>query len=167
MNAKDHLSSDRLPPIPNKRYFTISEVAELCLVKPHVLRFWEQSFPQLRPTKRENRRYYTRQDIDLVRQIRDLLYEQLFTIKGARVVLEGSGRTQLAPSSLDITTAFPPSMEEFSTHYDLADFAGQSATDSDANSTTNAKKGMSIPWLKQEILSTLAILRADKPLEKP
>lgn len=74
-----------LPPIPGKRYFTIGEVSELCGVKPHVLRYWEQEFPQLRPIKRRgNRRYYQRQDVLLVRQIRHLLYEQGFTISGAR-----------------------------------------------------------------------------------
>ncbi|RMG36584.1 MAG: MerR family transcriptional regulator [Gammaproteobacteria bacterium] len=79
-----------LPPIPGKRYFTIGEVAELCQVKPHVLRYWEQEFPQLKPVKRRgNRRYYQRHDVELIRQIRALLYEQGFTIGGARQRLEG------------------------------------------------------------------------------
>jgi len=74
-----------LPPIPSKRYFTIGEVSELCGVKPHVLRYWEQEFTQLRPVKRRgNRRYYQRHDVLMVRQIRSLLYEQGFTIGGAR-----------------------------------------------------------------------------------
>ena len=74
-----------LPPIPAKRYFTIGEVSELCGVKPHVLRYWEQEFPQLKPVKRRgNRRYYQRQDVMLIRQIRSLLYEQGYTIGGAR-----------------------------------------------------------------------------------
>ncbi len=74
-----------LPPIPGKRYFTIGEVSELCAVKPHVLRYWEQEFPRLRPVKRRgNRRYYRRQDVVLVRQIRTLLYVEGFTISGAR-----------------------------------------------------------------------------------
>lgn len=78
-------SAEILPPIPNKRYFTIGEVSTLCAVKPHVLRYWEQEFPQLRPVKRRgNRRYYQRHDVLLVREIRDLLYEQGFTIGGAR-----------------------------------------------------------------------------------
>src|ERR1700721_2606130 len=77
-----------LPPIPGKRYFTIGEVSDLCGVKPHVLRYWEQEFPQLKPVKRRgNRRYYQHQDILLVRQIKDLLYETGFTIEGARVQL--------------------------------------------------------------------------------
>jgi DNA-binding transcriptional MerR regulator len=81
-----------LPPIPGKRYFTIGEVSELCSVKPHVLRYWEQEFPQLRPVKRRgNRRYYQRHDVLMVRQIRNLLYEQGFTIGGARLQLSGEG----------------------------------------------------------------------------
>ena len=74
-----------LPPIPGKRYFTIGEVSELCAVKPHVLRYWEQEFPSLKPVKRRgNRRYYQRHDVQLIRQIRGLLYEQGYTIGGAR-----------------------------------------------------------------------------------
>ena len=78
-------NNDELPPIPPKRYFTIGEVGELCAVKPHVLRYWEQEFPGLSPVKRRgNRRYYQRQDVILIRQIRSLLHEQGFTIGGAR-----------------------------------------------------------------------------------
>lgn len=74
-----------LPQIPSKRYFTIGEVSELCAVKPHVLRYWEQEFPQLKPVKRRgNRRYYQRHDVLLIRQIRQLLYLDGFTISGAR-----------------------------------------------------------------------------------
>ena len=82
--------NSELPPIPSKRYFTIGEVSELCAVKPHVLRYWEQEFPQLKPLKRRgNRRYYQRQDVILIRQIRSLLYEHGFTIGGARQRLSG------------------------------------------------------------------------------
>jgi len=78
-------SNPELPPIPAKRYFTIGEVSELCGVKPHVLRYWEQEFTQLKPVKRRgNRRYYQHHEVLLVRRIRDLLYEQGFTISGAR-----------------------------------------------------------------------------------
>ncbi len=74
-----------LPPIPAKRYFTIGEVSDLCCVKPHVLRYWEQEFTQLKPVKRRgNRRYYQHHEVLLIRRIRDLLYEQGFTISGAR-----------------------------------------------------------------------------------
>jgi len=78
-------NNSELPTIPGKRYFTIGEVSDLCAVKPHVLRYWEQEFSQLKPLKRRgNRRYYQRQDVILIRQIRGLLYEQGFTIGGAR-----------------------------------------------------------------------------------
>jgi DNA-binding transcriptional MerR regulator len=83
-------NNNELPAIPGKRYFTIGEVSELCGVKPHVLRYWEQEFPQLKPVKRRgNRRYYQRQDVLVIRQIRTLLYEQGFTIGGARNRLQG------------------------------------------------------------------------------
>ncbi len=85
-------NNNELPVIPGKRYFTIGEVAELCDVKPHVLRYWEQEFPQLKPVKRRgNRRYYQRHDVLLIRQIRSLLYDEGFTIGGARQRLEGDG----------------------------------------------------------------------------
>ncbi len=83
-------NNDELPPIPGKRYFTIGEVSDLCAVKPHVLRYWEQEFPQLKPVKRRgNRRYYQRQDVLIIRQIRSLLYDEGFTIGGARQKLTG------------------------------------------------------------------------------
>lgn len=83
-------NSTQLPPIPDKRYFTIGEASELCGVKPHVLRYWEQEFPQLKPvTRRGNRRYYQHKDISVIRQIRTLLYEEGFTISGARQQLYG------------------------------------------------------------------------------
>ncbi len=81
----EHLPNSELPLIPSKRYFTIGEVGELCGVKPHVLRYWEQEFTQLRPVKRRgNRRYYQHHEVMLIRRIRELLYEQGFTISGAR-----------------------------------------------------------------------------------
>lgn len=76
--------SDNLPSIPDKRYFAIGEVASLCELKPHVLRYWEQEFDQISPVKRSGRRYYQRQDLLIIRQIRSLLYEQGYTISGAR-----------------------------------------------------------------------------------
>ena len=85
------LSTDKhLPLIPGKRYFTIGEVSDLCGVKPHVLRYWEQEFPQLSPRRRRGkRRYYQRQDVMLIRQIQSLLYEHGFTIEGTRQRLSG------------------------------------------------------------------------------
>ena len=84
---------DKLPPIPPKRYFTIGEVSDLCGVKPHVLRYWEQEFTQLKPVKRRgNRRYYQHHEVLLIRRIRELLYEQGFTISGARNRLDETMR---------------------------------------------------------------------------
>jgi DNA-binding transcriptional MerR regulator len=89
----DPSNNAELPPIPVKRYFTIGEVSDLCAVKPHVLRYWEQEFPQLRPVKRRgNRRYYQRHEVMLIRQIRSLLYLEGFTISGARHKLENDGQ---------------------------------------------------------------------------
>jgi DNA-binding transcriptional MerR regulator len=83
--ASHNPTKESLPPIPAKRYFTIGEVSELCGVKPHVLRYWEQEFTQLKPVKRRgNRRYYQHHEVLLIRRIRELLYDQGFTISGAR-----------------------------------------------------------------------------------
>ena len=90
----------QLPPIPAKRYFTIGEVSELCGVKPHVLRYWEQEFTQLKPVKRRgNRRYYQHHEVLLIRRIRELLYEQGFTISGARNRLEGADSDIFKPDT--------------------------------------------------------------------
>ena len=84
-------NNSELPAIPGKRYFTIGEVSDLCAVKPHVLRYWEQEFPQLSPLKRRgNRRYYQRHDVLIIRQIRSLLYEQGYTIGGAKAHLSSN-----------------------------------------------------------------------------
>src|SRR5688500_8037981 len=102
-----------LPPIPAKRYFTIGEVSELCGVKPHVLRYWEQEFTQLKPMKRRgNRRYYQHHEVLLVRRIRELLYEQGFTISGARnrlgeVSHNGKLKDGAAPLPVDETVEMP------------------------------------------------------------
>ncbi|HEV7833736.1 MAG TPA: MerR family transcriptional regulator [Caballeronia sp.] len=100
-----------LPPIPAKRYFTIGEVSELCGVKPHVLRYWEQEFTQLRPVKRRgNRRYYQHHEVLLIRRIRELLYEQGFTINGARNRLDSHGRPNGSAGDIEDTQesgAFP------------------------------------------------------------
>ena len=96
-------SLTELPPIPTKRYFTIGEVSELCAVKPHVLRYWEQEFVQLKPVKRRgNRRYYQHHEVVLIRRIRGLLYEKGFTISGARAILESGASTR--PSGTSIPT---------------------------------------------------------------
>ncbi len=100
-----------LPEIPAKRYFAIGEVSELCAVKPHVLRYWEQEFPQLKPVKRRgNRRYYQQDDVQMVRRIRSLLYEQGFTIGGARLRLKESLRL-VVPSRPLQTPAVTPQQD--------------------------------------------------------
>ncbi len=98
-----------LPEIPQKRYFAISEVSELCGVKAHVLRYWEQEFQQLKPIKRRgNRRYYQHEDILMVRRIRELLYEQGFTIGGARLKLRGhQAEEPTSPESAVVRSEFP------------------------------------------------------------
>jgi len=100
-----HKPNSELPPIPAKRYFTIGEVSELCGVKAHVLRYWEQEFTQLKPVKRSgNRRYYQHHEVLLIRRIRELLYEQGFTISGARNRLESSNQ-QDAGTATPVTTS--------------------------------------------------------------
>ena len=95
-------NNNELPPIPGKRYFTIGEVSELCGVKPHVLRYWEQEFPQLKPVKRRgNRRYYQHHDVLLIREIRGLLYEQGFTIGGARLQLDTDNKAPQPAAQAD------------------------------------------------------------------
>lgn len=102
----EHAAKVQLPPIPAKRYFTIGEVSELCGVKPHVLRYWEQEFTQLKPVKRRgNRRYYQHHEVLLIRRIRELLYEQGFTISGARNRLDENDVRQ---STAEASTASQP-----------------------------------------------------------
>jgi DNA-binding transcriptional MerR regulator len=102
-----------LPPIPAKRYFTIGEVSDLCGVKPHVLRYWEQEFTQLKPIKRRgNRRYYQHHEVLLIRRIRELLYEQGFTISGARNRLdEGSRHHRPRGNGHATLTEEPPELD--------------------------------------------------------
>ena len=100
------IPNSELPAIPSKRYFAIGEVSELCGVKSHVLRYWEQEFPSLKPMKRRgNRRYYQREDVILIRQIRGLLYEQGYTISGARQKIMGGGIDEETPISNNVTSS--------------------------------------------------------------
>jgi DNA-binding transcriptional MerR regulator len=123
-----------LPPIPAKRYFTIGEVSELCGVKPHVLRYWEQEFTQLKPVKRRgNRRYYQHHEVLLIRRIRELLYEQGFTISGAR-------------NKLDSRAADPAQRE-----YDEGDASEQSAG--------AGAVGLDRDLIRSELLAILALLK--------
>ena len=106
-------NNTELPTIPGKRYFTIGEVSDLCAVKPHVLRYWEQEFPQLKPLKRRgNRRYYQRHDVIIIRQIRSLLYEHGFTIGGARLKLSGSEAKDDSNQSQQIIKQLRSELEE-------------------------------------------------------
>ena len=106
-------NNDELPAIPGKRYFTIGEVSDLCAVKPHVLRYWEQEFPQLKPVKRRgNRRYYQRQDVLVIRQIRSLLYDHGFTIGGARNRLEGEEAREDLTQTQQIVRQMRTELEE-------------------------------------------------------
>ncbi len=105
--------NDELPPIPGKRYFTIGEVSELCSVKPHVLRYWEQEFPQLKPVKRRgNRRYYQRDDVLTIRQIRALLYDQGYTIGGARLQMQSDAEGGEEASDKQLLTKMIADLED-------------------------------------------------------
>ena len=109
----DQGSNNELPVIPAKRYFTIGEVSELCGVKPHVLRYWEQEFTNLKPVKRRgNRRYYQRQDVLVIRQIRSLLYDEGFTIGGARQKLTGEEARSDTSQSQQIVRQLRVELEE-------------------------------------------------------
>jgi DNA-binding transcriptional MerR regulator len=126
----------QLPPIPAKRYFTIGEVSELCGVKPHVLRYWEQEFTQLKPVKRRgNRRYYQHHEVLLIRKIRELLYEQGFTISGARNRLDDAEEV--------IETAVIPQASAQTSH-----MQSESANDFDFST------------IKQELRQVIQLLRA-------
>ena len=125
-----------LPPIPAKRYFTIGEVSELCGVKPHVLRYWEQEFTQLKPVKRRgNRRYYQHHEVLLIRKIRELLYEQGFTISGARNRLDGAEVVETA------AILMPASFQA-------------------VNSTTSANNVFDYLLFKTELREVIQLLRA-------
>ncbi len=109
----DQGHNNSLPTIPAKRYFTIGEVSNLCDVKPHVLRYWENEFPNLKPVKRRgNRRYYQRHDVIMIRQIRSLLYEHGYTISGARAKLEGSTNEKDASKSYQVIQQTRIELEE-------------------------------------------------------
>ncbi|WP_020182328.1 MerR family transcriptional regulator [Methylotenera sp. 1P/1] len=116
----------QLPPIPAKRYFTIGEVSELCGVKPHVLRYWEQEFTQLKPVKRRgNRRYYQHHEVLLIRKIRELLYEQGFTISGARNRLDGQESTEAAPVAAPVVAIAQSMATPFADTVDLTQVRAQ------------------------------------------
>lgn len=129
----------QLPPIPAKRYFTIGEVSELCGVKPHVLRYWEQEFTQLKPVKRRgNRRYYQHHEVLLIRRIRELLYEQGFTISGARNRLDGQEHDVAEQSAVSVSQS--------------------KSTESKANLLVNTKSEFNFVKVKNELKEILELL---------
>ncbi len=101
-NPKQGKGRDFLASIPSRRYFTIGEVSELCGVEPHVLRYWEEEFSQVQPTRRNKRRYYQRSDVLSIRHIRRLLYEEGYTIDGARRVISGERRGPVASRAREV-----------------------------------------------------------------
>ena len=138
-------SKVQLPPIPAKRYFTIGEVSELCGVKPHVLRYWEQEFTQLKPVKRRgNRRYYQHHEVLLIRRIRELLYEQGFTISGARNRLDGPDTAEVKFEETQVST---PQL-----NLGLNDTLPTSVDD----------KGFDLTNFKAELLDILKLLRPNQ-----
>jgi DNA-binding transcriptional MerR regulator len=139
-----------LPPIPAKRYFTIGEVSELCGVKPHVLRYWEQEFTQLRPVKRRgNRRYYQHHEVLLIRRIRDLLYEQGFTINGARNKLDARG------ALIEEDAGVQPERAAL----DGAGDSTASAAPSTVSSPSQGGASVDVVQLRKELISIVELLR--------
>lgn len=140
----DPAANTQLPPIPAKRYFTIGEVSELCGVKPHVLRYWEQEFTQLKPVKRRgNRRYYQHHEVLLIRRIRELLYEQGFTISGARHRLDDAD------------------MKELNHAAKSGNGKVHAETSAESNFIANESKPIDFTVIKSELRAILNLLRTD------
>jgi DNA-binding transcriptional MerR regulator len=152
-----------LPSIPAKRYFTIGEVGELCGVKPHVLRYWEQEFTQLRPIKRRgNRRYYQHHEVLMIRRIRDLLYEQGFTISGARNKMQELAQSQKAfrKDALNVVDESDDFSDELETD---ESFSGDEATSpklvlESAQRATSMNATSSLPSLRRELMDIRDLL---------
>jgi DNA-binding transcriptional MerR regulator len=156
-----------LPSIPAKRYFTIGEVGELCGVKPHVLRYWEQEFTQLRPVKRRgNRRYYQHHEVLMIRRIRDLLYEQGFTISGARNKMQEISQSQ---RGLKKETADDNAFDE-SINHELDEDSAEDMSDEDspvedrelalesAQRASSFQATTSLPTLRRELMDIRDLL---------
>ena len=154
-----------LPSIPAKRYFTIGEVSDLCGVKPYVLRYWEQEFTQLKPMKRRgNRRYYQHHEVLLIRRIRDLLYEQGFTISGARNRLTESGSSRGSPATVmngdsvgDDVLDLDDMIEEFEAEAGANQAGGANAAAAIPQPEV-ATIALSIPQMRQELISIRGLL---------
>ncbi len=148
-----------LPPIPAKRYFTIGEVSDLCGVKPYVLRYWEQEFTQLKPMKRRgNRRYYQHHEVLLIRRIRDLLYEQGFTISGARNRLTEAGSVRASAEGNDTGQDSRLSTDAI----DLDDIIDELQAEADAPFDVRQPEvstvAISVPQMRQELISIRGLL---------
>src|SRR5919198_1138805 len=145
-----------LPAIPAKRYFTIGEVSELCGVKPYVLRYWEQEFTQLKPMKRRgNRRYYQHHEVLLIRRIRELLYEQGFTISGARNRLTESGHSRSEPAAIADDTLDGVEVIELP---EVIEELGAEAVVAPAPVKHAAPSEVSIVQMRQELISIRGLL---------
>jgi DNA-binding transcriptional MerR regulator len=147
-----------LPAIPAKRYFTIGEVSDLCGVKPYVLRYWEQEFTQLKPMKRRgNRRYYQHHEVLLIRRIRELLYEQGFTISGARNRLTESAqsRAETAHSS-DHEAAYAEALDDVTAEEMLARISTSAVLD--VPTSTQPPTEMTVVQMRQELISIRSLL---------
>ena len=140
-----------LPAIPAKRYFTIGEVSDLCGVKPYVLRYWEQEFTQLKPMKRRgNRRYYQHHEVLLIRRIRELLYEQGFTISGAR--------NRLSDAAIPRDAGAEPEIDEPDEVIDMAQALEVEAGAGDAQATLQPKSALGLEDVRGELLAIRALL---------
>jgi DNA-binding transcriptional MerR regulator len=150
-----------LPSIPAKRYFTIGEVSDLCGVKPYVLRYWEQEFTQLKPMKRRgNRRYYQHHEVLLIRRIRDLLYEQGFTISGARNRLtESASSRHQAEAAADALQAADDAAMDLEEVIDPLQAGADEATESNGIPQPEVSTiAMSMPQMRQELISIRGLL---------
>lgn len=151
-----------LPTIPVKRYFTIGEVSELCGVRSYVLRYWEQEFPQLSPMKRRgNRRYYQHHEVLLVRTIRELLYEQGYTIQGARQQIEQKGVAVMAADSFELLEDNSTELESINSSDDLQETPPQTPKVFEPNPTPETASLPNLDYLLHELRQVRALL--DRP----
>ena len=153
------MGSTSLPAIPAKRYFTIGEVGELCEVKPHVLRYWEQEFTQLRPMKRRgNRRYYQHHEVLMIRRIRDLLYEQGFTISGARNKLQEWVQSERGARSALASSAAEAMAEARSENQAARAVEQGDDVDEQAGAAASSERPMTLAAVREELLAIHALL---------
>ena len=148
-----------LPPIPAKRYFTIGEVSDLCGVKPYVLRYWEQEFTQLKPMKRRgNRRYYQHHEVLLIRRIRDLLYEQGFTISGARNRLTEANSTRASAAVDEVNRDGQLSADAIDLDEMIEKLKAEAGTVFDVPRPEVSTVAISVPQMRQELISIRGLL---------